>query len=382
MKNVLLTGMKSFYLFLVEQRSKRPAEKNDKIIFLLSFPSTSRWVLSELYKKYGSRLVVCYTENSHELAANYQKKGCLIYGIDSFRELLSSIPLMKGASTILCDNYFAFLGGMMFEPSTKVIQIWHAGGAVKTFGLEANYAKNSTKKDQDRYQQVYDRLTHYVVASDQMATIFKKSYHVTNAEFLPFGYFPADRYFDEAWLKQAKQKFQERFGNKKSLLYVPTYRENENENPIDFSRLAAVLGDEWQLFAKAHPHDPALQQKFEKHPAVITDFKGLTLQEMLPSIDCLITDYSSVPFEYTLANKEGKLLFFCYDLEEYQKTVGIQDGFFDALPEALAVTFDELLEKAANMQAVDLDRFDQTWNQYNKGNAMKQLMNWMEENEA
>ncbi|MGX7162269.1 CDP-glycerol glycerophosphotransferase family protein [Enterococcus massiliensis] len=379
----LLASMKSLYLFMVAKRSNQQTQKNDKIIFLLSFPLTSHWMLTGLYEKFGKRLVICYTKNAQELAQSYQNLGCDIYRLDSFSELLwKAIPIIKGSTMILCDNYFPFLGGVTFDEDTKVVQLWHAGGAIKTFGLQAEYAKNSSIQDRQRFQRVYDRQTHYVVGSNRMSEIFKASYQAKNAEFLPFGYIPTDRYFDEAWLVQAKKQFRHLFGTKKSLLYVPTYRENDSANPIDFSKLAAALGDEWQVFAKAHPHDQTLQQKLAADPQVITDFKKMSLQEILPSIDCLISDYSSVPFEYTLANPQGKLLFFCYDLQSYQTEVGIQTAFFEQFPEAVAETLDELIKKTAAAQSIDFQVFNRTWNQYNHGTAMKQLTNWMEENGA
>lgn len=99
---------------------------------------------------------------------------------------------------------------------------------------------------------------------------------------------------------------------KKIALYVPTYRENKVTIPLNFSRLANQLGDEWQVLVKAHPHDSNLYQQVKDESNIVSNFNGLDLAQILPSVDCLITDYSSIPFEYSLANPEGKMVFFLF----------------------------------------------------------------------
>ena len=54
----------------------------------------------------------------------------------------------------------------------KVVQIWHANGAIKNLVLQANMLKKATAKDQQRYQKVYDTFTHFVVSSPTMAGNF------------------------------------------------------------------------------------------------------------------------------------------------------------------------------------------------------------------
>src|SRR5699024_11782485 len=80
------------------------------MIFLLSFPSTSEYVLDLLYAEFKESLVICYTKNSGSLAQKYVAKGVPTYCIDNVPCLLTKIvPLVSGSKMILCDNYFAFL---------------------------------------------------------------------------------------------------------------------------------------------------------------------------------------------------------------------------------------------------------------------------------
>lgn len=379
MSNPLVLASKEIYLRLVHSVSKKSKQKNNKIVFLLSFPSASQIALQTLFDNFSDELVICYTKSGKQLASYYQQKGCLTYSIDDFPVLLRNIvPMISNSQLVFCDNYFAFLAGINFQARTKVVQLWHANGAIKSFGLEAAYTKNVSTKDHQRYLEVYNKFTHYVVSSQKMANIFAKNYQQKINE-LPFGYLPTDFYFDEEWMHNAKKIFRNSISTKKKIaLYVPTYRENKTTIPLDFSNLANQLGDEWQVLVKAHPHDSNLYQQVKDESKIISDFNGMDLAQILPSVDCLITDYSSIPFEYSLANPEGKMVFFCFDYEQYDKEVGIEEGFEGWAPGQIVTTQEELISAIQSPSRKDFTLFNQVWNEYTQGNACKQLVRWVE----
>ncbi|MGM0123796.1 teichoic acid glycerol-phosphate primase [Enterococcus sp. AZ194] len=383
MKEGFLSLIKAGYLLLVQAKAKGSRTTHNKIIYLLSFPSTSEPVLEELSTHFGSRLVICYTNNCLKEAQKFQNKGIEIYSIDHLTDLLLHVvPLVKGAKTVLCDNYFAFLGAIDFPKTSEVIQLWHANGAIKKFGIEANYAKNRSASDKKRYKQVYKKYTHYAVGSDKMGAIFQESYLAKPEQILTVGYPASDKLMSSGWRARQEARFSERFseiGKKRILLYTPTYRETDSENPLDFDRLAKELGDEWLIFAKAHPHDNKLQEKLRTSKSVTSDLRGFSLQEFLPFVDCLITDYSSVPFEYTLVKKNGKVLFFCYDMEEYQKEVGIQEDFESWVPSKITKTQEQLTTEITNQKPQEIASFNSLWNQYNDGQATQRLIQRIEE---
>ena len=219
MKSWLLAKIKQSYLFTINRFAKKNKKQHQQIVYLLSFPSTSNYIIEKLFQKYQKRLTICYTKNATNLARTYQEKGCQIYCIDSqlilFRHI---VPLLKSARVILCDNYFAILGGIDFLPKTKIVQLWHANGAIKKFGLEAHYAKKATQIDQKRYKDVYRRYTHYVVSSPKMALIFERSYQ-RELTFLPFGYPPTDQYFkrDDEKIKEVEANLKDKNVNPRDI---------------------------------------------------------------------------------------------------------------------------------------------------------------------
>ncbi|GAA5423245.1 hypothetical protein TEHN0098T_1671 [Tetragenococcus halophilus subsp. halophilus] len=375
--NPLVLASKEIYLKLVHRASRKVKKENDKIVFLLSFSTSSKYALQLLYENFPNQLVVCYTRDSKMIAMGYQKKGCAIFDIDDFSILLKEIvPIVSGSRLVFCDNYFAFLAGISFFSRTKVVQLWHANGAIKSFGLEAKYTENVTKTDKKRYMNVYDKFTHYVVSSKKMTSIFAENYH-QKINTLPFGYLPTDLFFDRSWVDKAKKSFSSYYpNNKKTILYVPTYREREKKIPLDFSNLQRQLGNEWQIMVKLHPHDKD-HDEIINEPNIITDFYNLDLVQLLPSVDCLITDYSSVPFEYSLANPKGKMIFFCFDYEEYDKEVGIEKDFMEWAPGEVVQTEEALISAVKHSKNQSFSSFNQLWNEYVTGDAGQRLLKWV-----
>ncbi|WP_291291906.1 CDP-glycerol glycerophosphotransferase family protein, partial [Enterococcus sp.] len=288
-KQILISFSKTVYLSLVHFFSMRRRPKNKKIVFLLSFPSTSTYVVDALVKKYNNRLIICYTNNAQEIADGYKEKGIDCYPLQSFYTLCTKIiPIIKMSQMILCDNYFAFLGGISFDEQTQVVQIWHANGAIKKFGLQAQYAKKATAKDQQRYQKVYDTFTHFVVSSPEMAKIFAESYNI-DPIFLKFGYPMTDYYFNRDEKKVLREKtILSKGTNKKIALYVPTYRENDYELPLDFHQVEKQIGDEWVFYVHAHPHDKKLKSLAKKYPSYFVDGTQHDLKDLIAVADCLI----------------------------------------------------------------------------------------------
>jgi CDP-glycerol glycerophosphotransferase (TagB/SpsB family) len=100
--------------------------------------------------------------------------------------------------------------------------------------------------------------------------------------------------------------------------------------------------------------------------------------DLLLVADCLITDYSSVAFDYALINKQGKLVFYWFDEEEYEKETGIQQIFKETLPYKVVSTIEEVALSIEESQD-DLSAFNEVWNTYNDGESTKRLLQWIKE---
>jgi CDP-glycerol glycerophosphotransferase (TagB/SpsB family) len=372
--NYLKPLAKTIYLLPIKWLSKVKRKKNNHIVFFLSFPSSSEYILDKLIEKYRERVIICYTKNCAELAQRFSIQGNLTLSIDSLYDLYTKvIPVLGSSKMILCDNYFPLLAEFNFDKEVSVVQLWHANGAIKKFGLEANYVSSESNIDKKRYQAVYNRFTHLVVSSPMMAKIFCKSY-AKNYGILPFGYPLTDQYFSD----QFKNELKFDFIKKPLVLYAPTYRETERDQSFSLEEFIKQIPSNLQLIIHPHPHDNFLRDQLSDFPEIIQLPKGVSLTSILSYVDYLVTDYSSIPFEYSLANPNGQIIYFWYDYKTYSTKVGIQELFEKYVTGTITYSHSDLKNSFLKENKSDLKEFNSIWNTFADGRAMKQLIDWID----
>lgn len=172
---------------------------------------------------------------------------------------LKSIYHLATASTVLVDTYFGFLAVTNFRPGTSVIQLWHAAGAIKHFGLMDPSNEARSQRAMDRFQSVYDRFDYTVVGSEKMADTFKQSFGITDDRILRTGVPRSDLLFDADLKQRIYERIQLKYPNlndRKIILYTPTFREEQFSNyqlELDIKQLYKQFSDEYVLFVKLHP---------------------------------------------------------------------------------------------------------------------------------
>lgn len=146
---------------------------------------------------------------------------------------------------------------------------------------------------------------------------------------------------------------------KKVFLYAPTWRDNvrtENDNYgfISFLELKVAMeefGDDCIFLIRGH-HNVAQQRFAQSHDNVIDVTSYPNINDLIIASDCLITDYSSVMFDYVVTGKP--VYFLVPDLEEYRDSIrGFYFAFDESLPGPIAMDTRHL---AAEVQRQEIDR--------------------------
>ena len=97
------------------------------------------------------------------------------------------------------------------------------------------------------------------------------------------------------------------------------------------------------------------------------------LNHLLFAADLLITDYSSIPFQFSLLNRP--IVFFFPDFEAYKKERGVWKEFESDLPGPVASTTEQVYEIIRD-GVYDLDKiedFAHKWNEYSRGISSKNV---------
>lgn len=128
-------------------------------------------------------------------------------------------------------------------------------------------------------------------------------------------------------------------------LYAPTFRDGDNpdfdlpdfEAVVD--QLAAVDGHPWVLLVRFHPLDLGQLARVTFSDRVLNGSRYPDPQDITKAADLLITDYSSIMYDFALQRKP--VILYAPDIDRYQALRGLRDIFWD-VPFPLAQTREEI----------------------------------------
>ncbi|OAT81612.1 hypothetical protein A6P54_12625 [Bacillus sp. MKU004] len=264
--------------------------------------------------------------------------------------------------------------------TTTYLQTWHGAGAFKKFGLDL---PDSRHKEKESWKRDTSHWTKLITSSENVVKHYASACGISTSKIFPIGVPRNDLFFETKGIDKLKAEFKKIHNipdDKKILLYAPTYRDVKGSNPLnlDFNQLQADLGNEYVFILKLHPFlaDYKLKQTSREHQFVynFSDFEDI--QELLLIADALITDYSSVIFDYAITG--NPILFYSYDLSEYER--GFYDDYESFVPGPIAFTQAELtaylkdynkLAERYHHQVID---FAKQNNAYFDGNATKRAV--------
>ena len=243
------------------------------------------------------------------------------------RDIKKMIMELGSSKVIVTDDYVKYLRYFNLKPEQRFIQLWHACGAFKMFG------KHGTNMSA-----VTDAATHaqynlVCVSGKAVRPIYADAFDVDLKKVKDVGVPRTDMFFDEDYINGVKEKVYAKhpeLKGKEVIVYAPTFRDGRGgranfEPELDFKRLSENLKENQVFVVCPHPvmKNDIVEEKLD-NVYVERDF---STNDMMLVSDMLITDYSSVIFEYALLNKP--IAFFCYDLEKYNR------GFYLSYPEDL-----------------------------------------------
>lgn len=265
------------------------------------------------------------------------------------RNLKEKINLLINLSTakyIFLEDMVQVTSYFKFRKNQELIQLWHGPGAFKKFGY-SRLKKNGG--DLKSIHSGYRKYTKAIVSGKGIRKNYAEAFDISIDKVYDTGFLRTDAFFDkeyvEAKTKDLYSQYPE-FKDKKIILFAPTYRGTPYKNTasggahydftkLDFEKIYHELHEEYIFIIKWHPalYNNMVNEKIklpniEKHKDFYYDFSNFRdLNDLLLITDILITDYSSVIFDYVLLNKP--IVYFTYDLNEYENGRGMYYPFQD-----------------------------------------------------
>ena len=294
--------------------------------------------------------------------------------ISYFNALLKMIKFMKiyaRANYVVISDNFLPVSSCKKREETFVIQLWHGCGAFKRFGYDT--ADDIPK---DYVGNVFSNYDLVPVSGPKSVAPFTSAMKLQRGVCLPIGVSATDQYFNNEYVEECKTEFYKlcpEANNKKILLWAPTFRGSAMEPVVygseAFERVIDSISDDWYVIIKYHPH---MESKGKKSTI------KLSTERLLPITDLLVTDYSSIIFNYAIFKKP--ILLFAPDIDEYSNMRGFYLNY-NELPGEIVRTESELLEGIYRAYEVfdvyAMQRFYEEYMSGCDGNATARLIDIM-----
>lgn len=281
---------------------------------------------------------------------------------------------------VLLDNVFLPMAYLRFAKNVAVIQLWHGTGTIKRFGQDVNtgHLRKLEKK-------ANSRVTHLIVNSEDTKQEYAQSFGIEEDRVFIYGMPRTDLFFDRKIMEEKRSEFYQQYPElreKKLVLYAPTFRDQEKDRPklaLDTTYLSDNLPEDYVILLRLHPFvvEAITQDDFGKNSKgarVISMSSYPDVNTLLLVSDYLITDYSSVMFEYCL--REKPIIFYAYDLEQFSDHGrGFYRNYEAYVPGPVVKSTGEILE-LFNKQEFDLERihaFVQSNYRYLDGKSAERL---------
>ena len=269
-------------------------------------------------------------------------------------------------------------------------QCWH-GTPLKRLGFDLTHYDNqlnTVKEMKKRYKVETEKFSYFISPSAYASGVFRSAWNLKefgkNDIIIEKGYPRNDflfKYTENDVSEIKKRILGEDIKNKKIILYAPTYRANQHESgvgyvykeEVDFEKMREKLGDEFIILFRPH-YFVASVFNFDKYKGFVYNASDVDdINDLYVISDILITDYSSVFFDY--ANLKRPMIFYMYDLDYYRDE---SNGFYfdveENLPGKIVKTDDDLIDEIIRISKEF--KYDKKYEEFNK------KFNYLDDGEA
>ncbi len=251
---------------------------------------------------------------------------------------------------VIVDDYFFPIYPVKKREGVTIVQVWHACGAFKRFGratLEAEWGADEVFLKWVPIHSNYD-LT--LVSSASIAPIYAEAFGQPVEKIsAAFGIPRTDALVASPRRDEAERAVRRRLGltdQRTTVLYAPTFRgadlkEAAAPQLLDIAALHRLLGNEYRLILRLHPFVKTAMRIPDEVGDFVVDASGEPdANEVLLAADLLVTDYSSIIFEYALLGRP--MAFLAPDLAAYERERGFFFDYRTGVPGPVVETTEEL----------------------------------------
>lgn len=402
-KTILSNQLSRKYKFIASPILKRAKSKYQKKVnqYAQLYHSTSIKPHQILYQVRDGKSItdspyaIFLGLNAHETFSNYQHiwvvdhPDTLVFYQEKFKVFQNVSFVIKESNEYLkalteskfLINNATFPAYFTKKPEQVYINTWH-GTPLKHMGFDV---KNNLKGSQNTMKNFL--ASDYMISPNAHTTnIFKYAFKLDglySGEILEIGYPRIDLTINTT-ANEAREYLAEHLNLKKNpiILYCPTWRGknvNDPENSLlNIFEEIKLLNQKLphQVLVKVHPFVYSKAKEMpELKPYLVPDF--LDTNQLMPAVDLMITDYSSIFFDFLVTDKPT--VFYVPDLDKYQNERGVYIDLC-ALPGPVADNIQDVITLVSNESYKDADvqekyaKFKHNFVNYENGSVTERLI--------
>lgn len=311
------------------------------------------------------------------------------------RNLKEKIRLIYNLSVsqyIMLDDFCQYTSYMKVRKNQELVQLWHGPGAYKKFGHSR--AKDGGDLKNITVHPGYKRYTKAIVSSEDIRPCYAEAFSITVDKVGATGFPRTDLFFDKKSMQEKKKKILKKYPylkNKKVILFAPTYRgttvngANYGFDKLDLDKIYKEFNKEYVFIFKWHPALYNNLQNGTRKGYDLSKYKDFyydlsderDINELLLVTDILVTDYSSVIFDWAFLKKP--IVYFAYDQEDYENGRGLYFPFEEYIYGSVAKDCKELIKAIAKADLCKdkREKFVKKFIGACDGNSTKKTYEWI-----
>ena len=228
----------------------------------------------------------------------------------------------------ILDTYCIVVSLLKHRKDLQVIQMWHSMGTMKLFGYTAVGTGEGSSIKVAENMHMHENYTYFIAASPNYKEHLAKGFRcdVDKAFISPLPRYDLlkSKEYKENKRKEIFSAYPE-LGDKKVILYCPTFRKNEAQMQKAVDGLIDNLPDGYSLVVKLHP-----LSKVELNSKKVSAADDFTSFDMLFAADYVISDYSCIIYEAGILGLP--LCFYAFDLDKYIRNRGLAIDYEKEMP--------------------------------------------------
>lgn len=238
----------------------------------------------------------------------------------------------------ILDGYCIPVSILKHKKGLKIIQIWHASAAVKKFGYQILDKKEGSNLLVAKLMNMHKNYDYLIAPSIKTKKIFAEAFNNDIEKFELLG-LPRLEYISNEKYDKTEEILKEypHLKEKEIILYVPTFRKNEDVNLAEKVIATKIDEEKYNLIISLHPLDNT------KVPEKYLIDKKYSSFDLIKVANYIVTDYSALSVEASILEKP--IFFYLNDYEEYDNNRGMNIDLTKEVPSFVCENFVEIVDK-------------------------------------